>query len=156
MAKKIKESPDACLPADSNPYADWTFHLFTADRAQYIIAMNTATFYSFLFYGRGITDDMILIDRTLETMADFMCDDGFEFQFRRFIVPDMRTVRFSKLADRRVIGTMNELVKVAKYYLSEEQLSPFEASQFINKVPMSGLKYRFPREAFADLKPAMQ
>lgn len=153
LCKKIKESPAACCPADPNPYADWTAHLFTADRAHYIIALNTASLYSVLFYGRGVSDDTTFISRTLETMAAFMSDDGFEFQFRRFIAPAAGEVRFSKLSDRRTIGSMNELVRIAKYYLSERQLSPYETAQLLNQVPMSSLTDKLPREAFAALKP---
>jgi hypothetical protein len=33
------------MPLDENPYADWSCHLFTADRTQYIILSNTASLY---------------------------------------------------------------------------------------------------------------
>lgn len=29
------------MPLDENPYADWSCHLFTADRTQYVILSNT-------------------------------------------------------------------------------------------------------------------
>lgn len=37
LAAKLKEGSLPSLPLDENPYADWSAHLFTADRTQYII-----------------------------------------------------------------------------------------------------------------------
>ena len=38
-------------------FADWSAHLFTAERTQYILISNTASLYSMVMFGRGITDD---------------------------------------------------------------------------------------------------
>jgi hypothetical protein len=40
LAKKLKEGTLPPLPLDENPYADWSAHLFTADRTQYILLTN--------------------------------------------------------------------------------------------------------------------
>ena len=62
---KIKAGKLAEMPLDKNPYADWSCHLFTADRSQYIILMNTASLYSCVMYGRGISNDSTFIARNL-------------------------------------------------------------------------------------------
>jgi hypothetical protein len=154
MAKKIKETPNQSCPAASTPYADWSAHLFTAARAQYVIVTNTASLYSIILHGRGITDASRFIEYTLAFMADYMTGDGFEFQFCRFIAPDAKEVLFSKVTDRRVTGSMNDLIQMAQWLLMERQLSPFEAAQKINQSPMSYLDYDNPREAFSKMKPA--
>ena len=41
LGKKIHLAPDRILPADLNPFADWSAHLFTADRTQYVLISNT-------------------------------------------------------------------------------------------------------------------
>ena len=46
LGKKIDLSPDRVLPAHPNPFADWSSHLFRADRTQYILITNTASLYS--------------------------------------------------------------------------------------------------------------
>jgi hypothetical protein len=43
LAKKLNEGKLCEMPLDENPYADWSCHLFTADRTQYIIMSNTAS-----------------------------------------------------------------------------------------------------------------
>ena len=152
LAKKIRLAPLQALPPGQNPFIDWTANLFTAGRAQYIIVTNTASLYSLIMYGRGITDDNELIRRTLSFMREFMTYDGCEFLYRRLIAPHAAGVSFSKATDRRVIGSMNELIFESGFYLVERQLSPFETSCRINETPMSYLDYNRPREAFRSLK----
>jgi hypothetical protein len=152
MAKKIKLSVTASCPIEANPYIDWTAHLFTAQRAQYVIVINTASLYSLVLHGRGITNSSRFVEYTLECMAEFMSADGFEFLSRRLVVPNAAKIEFTKLSDRSVIGSMNELVQLAKLYFIERQLSPFEASRLINEVPMSPLGFNNPKEAFGKLK----
>jgi len=152
LAKKIGLPPLEGLPPDQNPFVDWTAHLFTAERVQYIIVTNTASLYSLVMYGRGITDDNKFIQRTLSFMREFMAYDGCEFFFRRLIVPHTARISFSKATDRRVIGSMNELILEAKFYLIERQMSPFETSLQVNETLMSYLGYNNPKEAFRQLK----
>ncbi len=68
LASKLKEGSLPSLPLDENPYADWSAHLFTADRTQCIIISNTKSLYSAVLYGRGITDS------SAGKMVEFMYD----------------------------------------------------------------------------------
>jgi len=65
MTKKVGLPPLQAVPLDKNPFIDWTAHLFTAERVQYIIVTNTASLYSLVMYGRGITDDNRFFQETL-------------------------------------------------------------------------------------------
>lgn len=157
LAKKLKEGHLPSLPLDENPYADWSAHLFTADRAQYIIVTNTKALYSVVMYGKGITDGGLFIDRALSCIREFMEDDGQTFIHRRFIAPASGSVRFSKALDRSVTGSINELVKFAKVWLEEEEISPHNVGLKLNDVLLSALArsksdfYWKPREAFKSL-----
>ena len=84
LAKKIKEAPKQSLPPEPNPFADWSGHLFTADRTQYMILTNTPSLYSAVMYGRGITNDSQFLDRALNCIRELMMDDGFEFVWNLF------------------------------------------------------------------------
>ena len=108
LAKKIKAGKLAEMPLDENPYADWSCHLFTAGRTQYIIMSNTASLYSCVMYGKGITDDSRFIERALSTIREFMEDDGQQFAYRKFIAPSSSTVSFAKALNRKGTGSMNE------------------------------------------------
>ena len=50
LAKKLHETALPSAPLDENPYADWSAHLFTVARTQYIIFANTKS----LQIGEGV------------------------------------------------------------------------------------------------------
>jgi hypothetical protein len=86
-------------------------------------------------------------------MDRFMRDDGLEFIFRRLVVPQLGTFQFSKAGDRRVLGSMNELIRSAQFLLIERQLSPFETALLINETPLSYLQDNHPRNCFTAMTP---
>ena len=153
---KIKAGRLTDMPLDENPYADWSCHLFTADRTQYIIMCNTKSLYSCVMYGKGITDDSRFIERTLSTIREFMEDDGQQFAYRKFIAPASGTVSFAKALNRSVTGSMNDHVQATKFYLADD-LFPHEVGFRLNETPLSALtdadgrKYSNPREVFKRL-----
>jgi len=151
LGKKIKVKPLKALPDHENPFCDWSAHLFTANRAQYIIIANTRSLYSVVTRGQGITDDSTFIDRALSAMREFMTFDGFQFQYERFIAPESHTVEFSKNANKPVIGSMNDLIFQAEFRLSEG-MSPHETSIEINGTLLSILNYDNPKEAFGKMQ----
>ncbi len=152
ISKKIHFTPQLSLPADSNPFADWSTHLFTADRTQYILITNSASLYSMVMYGRDITTDFQFLDQITDYMGEFIRDDGHRFIFERLIAPSMDTISFSKALNRAVTGSMNDLIMQAKIYLANRPLSPHDVSLRLNDAPMSYLDYDRPKRAFRSLK----
>jgi len=53
LRTKIKVGRLKAMPLAETPYADWSAHLFVADRKQYVILSNTASMYSCVMYGTG-------------------------------------------------------------------------------------------------------
>jgi hypothetical protein len=148
LKTKIKARTLTALAPDENPMADWSTQLFIADRAQYILLTNTATLYSTVMFGKGITNDSHFIERALSSIRESMEDDGQEFVYQRFIVPATGSVRFAKALNRSVTGSMNDLIRHATYWLAQGDISPFDVGLKLNEIPMSSLSYRNPREAF--------
>jgi len=101
--------------------------------------------------GRGITNDKYFIRETLSCMEEFMIIDGNKVMYDNFIEPESQKTYFSKIIDRRVSGSMNDLIFQAKVYLSEGQKSPFDVSFMLNKSPMFYLNYRNPKVEFRKL-----
>jgi hypothetical protein len=162
LATKLKESNLPAVPLDENPYADWSAHLFTVDRTQYIIVANTRALYSAVFYGRGITDYSEFINRALSALRDFMEDDGQSFVYQRLIAPTSGSVRFAKALDRSVTGSINELVRIATFILENDEISPHDLGFKLNDVLLSALGptkkdgYGKPKEAFKALGEGMK
>lgn len=151
LGTKIKVAPKAVLPLDANPLADWSGHLFTADRTQYVILTNTASLYSVVGYARGMTNDSAFIVAALAMIRSGMADDGWEDAYLQRIVPETGTVRFSKAFSRSVTGSMNDMIQCWKFLLERGEESPSEVSCRINDMPFKSLKYSKPREVFSSL-----
>lgn len=149
LGTKTKISPKAVLPQDTNALADWSGHLFTADRTQYMILTNTESLYSVVGYARGMTNDSAFIVATLAMIRSGMADDGLEDAYLQRIVPETGTVRFSKALNRSVTGSMNDMIQCWKLLLERGEESPSDVACRINDMPFKALKYRKPREVFS-------
>lgn len=154
LATKLKEGNLPAVPLDENPYSDWSAHLFTVARTQYIIVANTRALYSVVMYGKGITDYSEFISRALSSLREYMEEDGQSFVYQRLIAPTSVSVQFAKALDRSVTGSINELVKFATFYLESGDMSPFEVGFKLNDILLSALgssksvPYGKPNEAF--------
>ena len=151
---KIKAGALPPLPLDENPFADWSAHLFVADRTQYILLSNAKSLYSTVMYATGITSDSQFIERALSSIQDFMEDDGLESVYLHHIAPASGRVGFAKALNRPVTGSMNDLIRFATACLVEDELSPHAVGFKLNDFLLSAIaqskseKYGKPREAF--------
>ena len=152
---KIKAGTHSALPLYENPFADWSAHLFVADRTQYVLVTNTKSLYSTVLYGKGITDDSTFIERVLSNLREFLADDGQQFVYRKFIAPASGVVRFAKAVDRSVTGSMNDMIFHAKMWLIERELSPYDVGFKLNEIPFSSLKYANAKETFKAMHVAL-
>ncbi|MCK5685468.1 hypothetical protein KAJ27_15155 [bacterium] len=151
LAKKIHVKPPAVVPADKNLYADWSTHLFTCGRTQYIIITNTASLYSAVMYGKGINNDSTFIKKTMNLLNEILTDDGFSIIFHNFIDPASETISFSKALNRSVTGSITELIYQAQLHIAEDGMSPYDVSDRLNGTLLSYIGYATPKEAFRNL-----
>ncbi|OPY71351.1 MAG: hypothetical protein A4E62_01304 [Syntrophorhabdus sp. PtaU1.Bin002] len=156
LAKKIREADLPSAPPNPNPFADWTARLFTADRTQYILVSNTASLYSAVFYGKGITDDNRLIHSAIDSIRDMMEHDGLDETYKKYFAPETGQVVFAKASNRSVISSMNEMIFRAKWYLADDEMSPFDVALRLNETPTSYVKNDYPRDAFRLMAPELQ
>ncbi|WP_028314616.1 DUF6933 domain-containing protein [Desulfatibacillum aliphaticivorans] len=133
LGKKLKEFPTKSLPADPNPYLDWTGHLFTAERTQYIIMVNTMSLYSTVMYGRGITDFSEFMRYWPSFLRDTMKYDGIQLIYDRIVGPAMGIFYSSKALNKSVTAFVNRLVEDAKINLTYNDLSPMEVAERLNE-----------------------
>jgi hypothetical protein len=154
---KIEAEALPVMPFDENLFADWSAHLFSVKRTQYVIISNTPSLYSVVLSGRGITDESSFIEHALRSIREFMEVDGQEFVYRRFVAPTSGTVHFAKALDRSVTGSMVELINQATDWLAEGETSLHEVCKELNDILLSALardaseSYRTPRQAFKTL-----
>jgi hypothetical protein len=148
LSSKIKAGKLIEMPLDENSYTDWSAHLFTADRIQYVILTNTTSLYSCVMLGKCVTNSSVFIERALSGLREFMDADGQAFTFQKFIAPNRGTVNFAKALNRSVTGSMNDMIFHAQMWLTEGGLPPLDVGFKLNEMPMSALGYADPRRAF--------
>ena len=151
LGKKIGVKPTESLPLHENPYLDWSGHLFRVHRVQHIILTNTASLYSLLFLGRGITTPKQYAKHARNEIRKFLKHDGNEAIYNKFIAPHTETVSFSKALNRSVIGSVNDMVSLSKFRIEQMGMSLLEVGDQLNKTPMFYLEEFYPEIAFQSL-----
>jgi len=149
LARKIRLDYEQALPPSTNPFLDWSADLFTADRTQYILITNTASLYSLVMFGKGVTNETRLFGDTLATMRDVMMADGFATVFEDVTAPRFYPAAIAKRENRSVIGSMNDFIFQGRFLQARGEMSPYDMSSFSNRTPMSYIDYRTPREELA-------
>ena len=153
LAQKIRLDSLPALPYDKGgrPLLDWHAHLFTVQRVQYILATNTASLYSLVMPGRGITTGRQLVQALSDGLQAFLAGQGQQPNALIDLLVPERDASFAKITDRRVLGSMNDLIFQSKVRLGEGQQTLFTVSYYLNETPMSYLKYRSPKDLFQEL-----
>jgi len=151
LAKKIKVIPVAPMPPHDNPLLDWTANLFMVSRWQRILLTNSQSLYSVAFPGKGIPNGMVFFEQSMKALRDTMALDGIVGLFETIGAAAMHSISFCKANDRRVLGSMNELVFQARCDLIEFGYSLRMVNQRLNRIPMSRLSYNYAVEEFAAL-----
>ena len=158
LRAKLKTGASSTLPRDKNALADWSASLFVANRTQYILLSNTASFYSTVFFAKGATsNDGQLITFALKHLREFMEADGLLHAYLEHIAPSSQKVQFAKAFSRGVTGTMNELIWAATNDLVNYDMSPHDVGLGLNNLLFSSIasnpteKYGRPRDVFQKL-----
>jgi len=140
LAKRIGVSPTGLLPPDANPFADWSAHLFNAGRRRYIIMTNTASLYTMLMAGKGVTTEATLLSQFTSGIRQLLAADGMDGVFDEFIALSLSDVSYSTALNRGVTGSMNDLIKAAKSALLSPDSPLLEISRHLNSTPMTYIR----------------
>ena len=152
LGKKIHMEPGIILPADPNPFADWSARVFTVNRAQYILITNTVSLFSVVLHGKGITDDHTFIRDGFAMLREVLQEYKMAPFYERFIAPSADIIRYSKALNRSITASMNDLERNATFSMGCRGLSPFDASMQLNRTPMGTLHFDYPVEALCELR----
>lgn len=87
LAKKAKIALPDVLPAAASPLLDWSANVFMVGRVQYILLTNTASLYSAILPGRGVSSAGDLIEDAFTAIGQRMCRDGWTEAYRRCVLP---------------------------------------------------------------------
>lgn len=151
LAKKIKVLPATSLPPHENAFLDWTANLFMVSRWQCIMLTNSRCLYSVVMAGKGVVSEESFVKQGLEELRDYMALDGMAYLFGAHIAPHVDSATLCKAGDRRILGSMNDLIYQAKRYMLEVDLPLPLVNMRLNEMLLSVLEYRHPKEALLAL-----
>ena len=152
VAAKINEPDLKTVPPAVDPFSDWHVGMFTHRRLQYLIFVNSASLFSVVLRAAGIKDFEQLYSRFRMTMIDILDQIGAPHLYDRVFNTEDRSIIAARATDRRIIGSMNDQVKMARYDLDDEV--PMNKLIYrINENPLSYLEMRGdPRMVFLSLE----
>lgn len=139
LRSKIHVGTLQTMPLDQNPFTDWSCHLFTVERTQYILLSNTPSLYSCVILGGGITNERRFLECAFASIREYMEVDQLTSIYEQFISPSVGTVNFAKALNRRIIGSMNELVMEASYSIQSDDRTLNEVSSRLNDTLLSAI-----------------
>ncbi len=134
---RLRLPPDEVSLVD--PYCDWCAHGFTARRLRYLLLANTYSFLSVVIPGSGITSETAFVRASVDAIQRYLSESGRGEVFEKFVAPHKSSIRWAKVPDRSVMGTMNELIFQAQCDLIEEGLPLRLVSDRLNGVALSVL-----------------
>ena len=144
LAQKLKIGSLEELEENVSAFEEWYGHLFTADKIQYILLTNAYSLYSVILPGKGITDSSKLVESADLWLTEVLMEEGCGELAERFIHKPREAVEAFKTKDRGVLGSMNDMIFHAKFYLREYHLPLVETAKRLNEIPYSFLKYKNP------------
>lgn len=153
LGQKIHVVPEGVLPVDPNPFADWSASVFVIARTQYILLTNTATLYSALMYGKGITSGSNFVQQAVHSIGEVLKTADHEFFFSRLVLPSTGSVSFSKALNQSVTGSMNDFRVHVEGYIYFSTASLLDMSLRLNRLPVRSLKYANPDETLLKCRP---
>ncbi|MBD3307225.1 hypothetical protein GF348_12650 [candidate division KSB3 bacterium] len=151
LARKIKVVPVTALPPHDNPLLDWTANLFMVSRWQCILMTNSRSLYSVVLPGKGVPNELAFVEQSMKALVNCLMRDGIIGLYEAEIAPAIDSVSFCKAGDRRVLGSMNELIFQAKVDILHIG-HPLQLVNYnLNRTLLSLLNGRHPIEALVAL-----
>jgi hypothetical protein len=150
LAKKLN-IPLSLIEAGNEPSInEWYGNLFTFHRTQYILLTNEKTLFSFVLPGKGISNNNLLLKKMSAQLKEMLEDYKLNSVWEKNFITEFSKITFSKTFNRRVLGTMNELIFHATILLEKEEISLHDLSFELNTLIYSLISYKKPIEAFKE------
>jgi len=151
LARRLGIAIPSALPEVTNRVTDWCVHEFRVSRHRYLIFCNTASLYPVVTFARGVTNTDSLIARLGDSLQENMSGTKLESRFQRWIAPELTTVQWAPIPGKSVLGSMNDLIFMAKYDLADHGEPLSQLSRRLAESPMSMLGMNSPDRVFPKL-----
>jgi hypothetical protein len=147
LLRRLKCDPGAAATSTTR-LGDWYGNLFNVGRQQYAMFMSERSLLTIVTLTREIDPPTERLGRALRPLlkelkvASTLIDEE---------IGQMEACAITATDNRSALGSMNDLIFQAKFYLGEsKQLSLAELQQRLANTPMKLLDYRFASEAVTE------
>lgn len=122
----------------------WYGHLFSVNKVQYILLTNGYSLYSVVFKAKGVLDLQCFANTAAKNLSELMYAQRIEYLTSRFVNDSFCNIEVVKTNDRSILGSMNDMINHAEFFLNEYKMSLMEISERLNNTPYSLLDYKNP------------
>lgn len=133
VAKHFDIDELSSIENDSSNLNEWYTNIFNAGRYKYFITTNSETLYSVIMNFTGLKSDSDYLKHFFSRLHEHFTDLNCEQVFEEYIIPESKLIKFRKTDNKSILGSMLDIVKIAKYYLQIKELSVFDATNEINE-----------------------
>jgi hypothetical protein len=154
--KLLKELDVEVSPIkDTDPIALWHANLLILDRRKCVLFTNDKTRYTFLVPGLRKPDFKHLGELFMDSLFRCMLNDGIPQKGVEKVLNTCSRYCFTKSSDRSVLGTMNDMASIVKWFVSDEgglvNADISEIMMKVNRMPLKPLDYGYSVEAFKEM-----
>jgi len=152
LARRLHLQVPATTPEVQNRVADWCVQDFYAGRTRYLLFVNTPSLFPVIIPARGLNT----LDRIIRGFGDglklTLKGTPWMSQFDRWIAPELSTTQLARIPGRSLLGSTNDFIRMAYFYLHEDGCSPVKTSRGLARAPMNYLGMNSPERVFPQLK----
>ncbi|MBC8549865.1 MAG: hypothetical protein H8D23_09450 [Candidatus Brocadiales bacterium] len=156
LAKRITVKPVSNVKRSQEPHLDWHANMFKLGRSQMIIVTNSVCLVSFVFGGAGMNDPSTFSKQVINHLVDYIRNWNLEEYADMFNKINPEEIVIAKTDDRSVLGSMNDLVWLAKNHQVPGRVYLGDLSYQLNHAPMSMLGGEAPFWRFLNMMEKIQ
>ena len=148
LLTEIKKAPVVVPDQEiSGVLGSWHANLFLVDRHKCVIFTNDKTLFTFLCVGLKKQDLEHLDDVFRQNLFKQLNQNGFSQSKIEHVLIEIEDVHFSATNNRKVIGSMNELSRIAGYAIHREggvnNIDLNFLNAYLNKIPMGSINMKY-------------
>jgi len=153
--EKLKTGKLSSVP-EGDLFREWYVHVFIVERCRYYLVTHAASLFSVVVRGAGISSEEKLFDYVFQELKEKFSEAGCDNMFERIAVAGSEEIVLSNTANRKIIGSMNDIIQCLQVIRDDTAVSAHEMSAFINRTPFTYINgnspFKFIKDADNSLK----
>ena len=142
---KLKTGKLSSVP-EGNLFSEWYVHVFMIKRYRYFLITHAASLFSVVVRGFGIASEEQLFNVYFKELKEKLTEAGCDNFFEKITVSGLEDISLSNTVNRRVQGSMKDMIQCLSLIPDDNEDSPDEMCAFINRTPFTFINGDSPLE----------